>query len=431
MIMKQRIFKLPLIITVIFLFVVLETRAQFKIEAQYRPRFELRDGYRKLATDGSVPTVVISQRTRLSFSYESEKLKLKLTPQDVRVWGDEQLASSTGVYGDNASIDLFEAYAEMRIGNLGWLSVGRQQLVYDFERLLAARNWNQNGMAYDAIVLKLGINQWDIHAGSSWNSLDATLSDNLYLPDRIKSLNYLWANRKFSDQLNFSFLHIASGVTETDSTNTLHFRQTTGINAEYKWNNFKLRGNAYYQYGKNNTGTTVSAFLIDADAGYNIGNITPGVGLSYLSGNNDPDGSTDKLFDVLYGARHRYFGHMDYFRDFAKHTKEGGLADFYAYLKYEFSKTISLTNIGHYFLLAQTNALTPNDKYLGYENELMLNYKFNDWGTIKSGYVFYLPTESFKTLQGVSNDKFSQFFYLELTLKPTLFKQKTINIVTP
>ena len=431
MIMKQRIFKLPLIITVIFLFVVLETRAQFNIEAQYRPRFELRDGYRKLATDGSVPTVVISQRTRLSFSYESEKLKLKLTPQDVRVWGDEQLASSTGVYGDNASIDLFEAYAEMRIGNLGWLSVGRQQLVYDFERLLAARNWNQNGMAYDAIVLKLGINQWDIHAGSSWNSLDATLSDNLYLPDRIKSLNYLWANRKFSDQLNFSFLHIASGVTETDSTNTLHFRQTTGINAEYKWNNLKLRGNAYYQYGKNNTGTTVSAFLIDADAGYNIGNITPGVGLSYLSGNNDQDGSTDKLFDVLYGARHRYFGHMDYFRDFAKHTKEGGLADFYAYLKYEFSKTISLTNIGHYFLLAQTNALTPNDKYLGYENELMLNYKFNDWGTIKSGYVFYLPTESFKTLQGVSNDKFSQFFYLELTLKPTLFKQKTINIVTP
>ena len=431
MIMKQRIFKLPLIITVIFLFVVLETRAQFKIEAQYRPRFELRDGYQKLATDGSVPTVVISQRTRLSFSYESEKLKLKLTPQDVRVWGDEQLASSTGVYGDNASIDLFEAYAEMRIGNLGWLSVGRQQLVYDFERLLTARNWNQNGMAYDAIVLKLGINQWNIHAGSSWNSLDATLSDNLYLPDRIKSLNYLWANRKFSDQLNFSFLHIASGVTETDSTNTLHFRQTTGINAEYKWNNLKLRGNAYYQYGKNNTGTTVSAFLIDADAGYNIGNITPGVGLSYLSGNNDQDGSTDKLFDVLYGARHRYFGHMDYFRDFAKHTKEGGLADFYAYLKYEFSKTISLTNIGHYFLLAQTNALTPNDKYLGYENELMLNYKFNDWGTIKSGYVFYLPTESFKTLQGVSNDKFSQFFYLELILKPALFKQKTINIVTP
>ena len=421
--MKQKKIKLHFFI-VISLFVAIESQAQFIIDAQYRPRFEVRDGYRKLATEGSTPSVIISQRTRLSFSYITEKLKLKFTPQDVRIWGDEKLASSTGVYGDNASIDLFEGYAEIKMGNVGWISVGRQQLVYDHQRLLSVRNWNQNGITYDAVVFKFGISQWDIHAGSSWNSLDATLSGNLYLPNRIKSLNYLWANRKLSDQLNFSFLHIASGVTETDNTNTLYFRQTTGIYTEYNNNGLKLRGNAYYQYGKNNTGKYVSAFLIDADAGYNTGNLTPGIGLSYLSGNNNPGGSTDKLFNILYGARHRYFGHMDYFRDFVKHTNEGGLADYYVYLEYKFLKTITLANIGHYFQLAQTNALTPNDKNLGYENELMLKYKFNDWGSIKSGYVFYLPTESFKTLQGVSNDKFSQFFYLELTLKPTLFKQE-------
>jgi hypothetical protein len=422
--MRQKKIKLHFFI-VISLFVAIESQAQFKIDAQYRPRFDVRDGYRKLATEGSTPSVIISQRTRLSFSYITEKLKLKFTPQDVRVWGDEKLASSTGVYGDNASIDLFEGYAEIKMGDVGWISVGRQQLMYDHQRLLSVRNWNQNGITYDAVVFKFGISQWDIHAGSSWNSLDATLSGNLYLPNRIKSLNYLWVNRKFSDQLNFSFLHIASGVTETDNTNTLYFRQTTGIYTEYNNNGLKLWGNIYYQYGKNNTGKHVSAFLIDADAGYNTGNLTPGIGLSYLSGNNDPGGSTDKLFDVLYGARHRYFGHMDYFSDFAKHTEEGGLADYYFYLKYKFSKTVTLANIGHYFRLAQTNTNTPNDKNLGYENELMLTYKFNDWGSIKSGYVFYLPTESFKTLQGVSNDKFSQFFYLELTLKPTLFKQET------
>ena len=422
--MKQKNFKLFLITVSISLSIIIETHAQFKIDAQYRPRFEYRDGYRKLATSGSTPSIIISQRTRLSFSYETEKLKLKFTPQDVRVWGDEQLASSTGVYGDKASLDLFEAYAEIKTGNLGWISVGRQQFVYDYQRLLAARNWNQNGLAYDAVVFKLGVSQWNIHAGASWNSLDATLSDNLYLPNRIKSLNYLWINRKFNDKLNFSFLHIASGVTETDSTNTLYFRQTTGIYTNYKSNSLKLRGNAYYQYGKNKIGTNISAFLIDADAGYTIGKLTPGLGFSYLSGNKNPGGATDNLFDVLYGARHRYFGHMDYFRNFAKHTKEGGLVDFYAYLEYKFSKTLSLTNIGHYFQLAQTNALTPNDKNLGYENELMLKYKFSDYGSIKSGYVFYLPTESFKIIQDVTNDKLSQFFYLELTLKPTLFKQE-------
>jgi len=423
MILKRSVF-----ISIISLFVILETQAQFRIDAQYLPRFELRDGYRKLATDGSVPTIVISQRTRLSFSYQSEKLKIKFTPQDVRIWGDELLANSTGVYGDNASLDLFEAYAEIKTGNFGWISVGRQQLVYDHERLLAARNWNQNGLSYDAMVFKLCVSQWNIHAGSSWNSLDATLSDNLYLTTRIKSLNYLWANRKFYNKLNFSFLHIASGVTETDSTNTLHFRQTTGIYTDYKNNNLKLRGNAYYQYGENKTGINISAFLIDADIAYKIGKLTPGLGLSYLSGNKNPGGTTDNLFNVLYGTRHKYFGHMDYFRDFAKHTKEGGLADFYAYLEYEFSKTLSLINIGHYFRLAQTNVNTPNDKDLGYENELMLKYKFNDWGSIKSGYVFYIPTKSFKILQDVINDNFSQFFYLELTIKSTLFKQKSNSL---
>ncbi len=426
--MKQKNFKLFLITAIINLSIVFETQAQFRIDAQYRPRFELRDGYRKFATDGSVPTGVISQRTRLSFSYQSEKLKIKFTPQDVRVWGDEQLASSTGVYGNKASLDLLEAYAEIKTGNFGWISVGRQQLIYDHERLLAARNWNQNGLAYDAVVFKLEINQWKIHTGSSWNSLDATLSDNLYLPDRIKSLNYIWINRKFYNKLNFSLLHIASGVTETDSTNTLHFRQTTGIYADYKSNNLKLRGNAYYQYGKSKTGINISAFLVDADLAFKIGKLTPGLGLSYLSGNKDTGGATDNLFNVLYGARHKYFGHMDYFRDFVKHTKEGGLADFYSYLEYKFSKTISLTNIGHYFQLAQINANTPDNKNLGYENELMLKYKFSDWGSIKSGYIFYLPTESFKTLQGVSNKKFSQFYYMELTLKPTLFKQETKSL---
>ncbi len=53
----------------------------------------------------------------------------------------------------------------------------------------------------------------------------------------------------------------------------------------------------------------------------------------------------------------------------------------------------------------------------------MLKYRFSAWGSIKSGYVFYLPTESFKILQAIPDDKFSQFLYIELTLKPTLFKQ--------
>lgn len=405
-----------------------KTNAQLSIDAEYRSRFEMRDGYRQIAIPDNMPSFIISQRTRLSFNYKTENIKLRITPQDVRVWGNEQLASSTGVYGDKASLDLLEGYAEIKVGNKSWLSVGRQQLNYDRQRLLAARNWNQNGLSYDAVVLKLNLEPWTIHAGGSWNSLAATIEDNLYLPNRIKSLNFLWANRAFANNLNFSFLHIASGVTETDSTNTLHFRQTTGIYADYKNGNTKLRGNAYYQYGKNNSGNSISAFLIDAEAAFPIGKLEPGIGLSYLSGDANVNDANDHLFNQLYGARHRFFGHMDYFRNFKTHTNQGGLTDLFAYLAYKINSKIRITNIGHYFQLAQTNSITPNDKKLGYENELMVRYKFYEWGSIKSGYLFYLPTDSFKTLQGYPNGEFSQFFYLEITLKPNLFNSKTNTI---
>lgn len=106
------------------------------------------------------------------------------------------------------------------------------------------------------------------------------------------------------------------------------------------------------------------------------------------------------------------------------HTKQGGLADYYFYLDYKISKSLSIRNIGHYFQLAQANLTTPGDKNLGYENDLVLKYKFSDWGALESGYMFFLPTESLKTIQGVANEKYSQFFYLQLTLTPILFKQE-------
>ncbi|MBK6963828.1 MAG: alginate export family protein [Bacteroidales bacterium] len=398
--------------------------AQFSVDAQLRSRFEIRDGYQKLAAEGLNPAVFISQRTRLSFSYESKLLKVKVTPQDVRIWGDQAMQSSTGV-GDNPSLDLLEAYAELKIGNNGWISAGRQQLVYDNKRLLGDRNWNQTGISYDAVVLKLLAGTTNIHAGAVWNTLLEPTSENYYPTSRIKSLNYLWANRKFNDHLTLSFLHISSGVTETDTTNALNFRHTTGFYGEYKSGNFNVWGDAYYQYGKNQKGNQISAYLIDADAGYKLGNFTPGLGVGYLSGNNSTVGTdgTDNLFDPLYGNRHKFFGAMDFYRSFASQTKQGGLSDIYLWLDYKFSKKVSLRNTIHHFALAQANPATPEDKDLGIENDLILKYKINEWGDLESGYCFYIPTETLKEIQSIPEEKFSQFFYIQLNINLNLFKQ--------
>ncbi len=396
--------------------------AQFLVNAQYRNRFEARDGYKNLAVEGTTPAVFISQRTRISFGFESENVKLTFTPQDVRVWGDEQLSSTTAVFGDYASLDLFEAFVQIKTSEKSWLSVGRQQLVYDNQRIFAARNWNQNGIAYDAVVYKWSSDDWEVHAGGCWNSTGENATDNFYDSKRIKTLSFVWAKHRFSEDWKLSFSHITSGITKSEIKNKLWFRQTSGVYSTYKQNGFSILYNIYYQFGKNNTGRNVSAWLTDADISYKAWKITPGVGISYLSGNKNTTGKTDHLFDVLYGGRHRFFGEIDYFSNFTSHTKQGGLVNYYFYAELRLSQKTSLKNTGHYFALAQANENAPSDKKLGFENDIVLKHEFSDWGALESGYSFFLPTPSLKAIQNVPDSKFSQFMYLQLTITPVLFK---------
>ncbi|MFH1160977.1 MAG: alginate export family protein [bacterium] len=421
--MKSFLCKTVFLVSVIQLTVSLLSYGQFSIDAQLRPRFEIRDGYQHMIPDSVSPAFVISQRTRLSFAYENKFLKVRITPQDVRVWGDEQLVSSTGVFGDAASLDLFEGYLQLRLGRWGWLSAGRQQLFYDSERLLSARNWNQTGISYDAVVAKMTLGGWNLHVGGSWNTLCESYFNNYYPSNRFKSLDFLWLNREFTPNIKGSLLHVASAVTHSDTTNLLYWRQSTGLWGDFRWRGLKAWFDCFYQYGRNPQGIKVSAFLFDVNAGYTIGGVTPGLGVSYLSGNKQTGSAMtrDHLFNVLYGNRHGFFGNMDYFRNFAVDTKQGGLIDYFIFLKFDICKGLTLSNTSHYFELAQTNSLTPSTRDLGFENDLILKYSFLSWGALESGYCFLLPTTSLKSMQDVPYPRFPQFFYLQLTISPTLF----------
>jgi hypothetical protein len=398
--------------------------AQFSIDAQLRPRFELRSGYQKLALEGDVPTFMISQRSRLSFTYKTENLRIKIVPQDVRIWGDETNANTTGVFGDNASLDLHEAYAEIRLADPISVTIGRQELVYDNQSLLSHRNWNQGGIASDAVLFRVRTKNWKIHLAGTWNTLKESRSNNYFPTDRLKTLNLLWLNRSFKNGLQLSILQTASGITVTDTTNDLHFRHTSGVYAQYRKRYFSAQGNLYYQYGQNQTGTSVSAWMADLELSRKFGMLTPGIGLGYLSGNSASAGNltTDHLFDDLYRAKHKFFGFMDYFSMMPAHTKGGGLADYFVYLDWRISGKLNVKNTGHYFLLAQTNPNTPSDKALGYENDLVLSYRFAPYGVVEAGWLFFLPTGSLKQIQGITSDKFSQFGYLMITLTPSLFR---------
>ena len=416
---------LPLHI-ILLLQIAVSSTAQFSINAEYRARTELRDGYTVLSIPGTDPAVFVSQRARISADYKNEFIHLRFTPQDVRIWGDEKLASSTGVYGDEASLDLIEGFVGLKTGKAAWVYVGRQQLVYDNQRLLAARDWNQLGMAYDAAVLQLNLDQWKLHAGFSWNSNAESLILEQYPSNRIRSLNFLWLNRKFTEEINSSLLHISSGSTESDTTTAMNFRHTTGLYSKYNIGAISVWADVYYQYGKNQAGNSISAVLFDADVNYHTEILAIGAGISYLSGNKyDAATSDDHLFNSLYGARHKYFGSMDYFRDFSKHTAGRGLVDGYLYLTFTPIKTISISNTLHYFSLANELSADQTDVYLGVENDLSLKVKLNKWAQLQAGYSVMSPGETLKVIQKIDDAKIPQFVYLQLTVKAELFTNQT------
>jgi hypothetical protein len=401
-------------------------RAQLSVDAQLRPRLEFRDGVQRLLPEGTTPAVLISQRTRLAITYQTNDLKIRIVPQDVRVWGDEQNANLTGNFGDQASFDMLEGFVEAKLKDEIWISAGRQQLHYDDGWLISDRNWNQHGSSWDAVVLKTKPAGSDLHIGAVWNNFNQKWSDHLYPSSRVKSINYLWFSRNIFKKTNVSLLYMNVGVTKNDSSEVLYYRHTAGVRGEHKREKLYAGINAYYQTGVNTKGKPVSAMLGAIDVRYSGEKYLAGLSIAYLSGNSKTGAEmkTDQLFDMHFGARHKFFGFMDYFTNHGAHTAQGGLVDYALTLNYKFSKKVSIRNIFHHFRLAQTNMLTGANPDLGFENDLIFQMKTSDWGMLELGYCLYLPSETLKLIQNVNNPGFAHFAYVQFTVNTNIFSQK-------
>ncbi|MBU1065546.1 alginate export family protein [bacterium] len=407
--------------------------AQLTVDAEIRPRFEVRDGYKLLAVDGQIPAVLISQRSRLNLAYSKNRIATRFSLQDVRVWGDESNISSTGVNGDPASIDLYEAWAEYRIPAGFDLRIGRQVFNIDDQRLISQRNWNQNGLSYDALRLRYAPGDWQFDLALSLNNKQENTNGNLYPADRLKTLNFLYIKGPLAQQLSNSMILLATGVTANDSSEVIYMRGTLGDYWHFSGDKLDLQGSLYYQFGKNNVGQAVSACLASVDALIPVQSWKIGGGLVWISGqdgtnSNSDYQNTDHLFDILYGTRHSNYGLLDYFSNIPKSTAGGGLLDACLKLQYGVDKT-SIQLEAHRFYLVSRVLLSsdtdPIDKYLGTEFDLSLKWKLHPAITLQGGYSVMRPGESLERIQGLNpgDSDWSQWFWLMLDVKSVLFKE--------
>lgn len=419
--MKKTLFPL-----VMLLLLAMGANGQVQLDATIRPLAEFRNGYKKLNTGENTPAALVSQRTRLAAIFTHEWLKMKISLQDVRIWGDETMESTTGVYGDDASVDINEAWAGFSLSEHMQIKIGRQYFEYDDARLLATRNWNQNSISYDAALFRYQKDKWTLDAAASLNNNENKNFGSEYPSGRFKTLDFIHAERK-TEKLKSALMLLFTGRTGSDTSLTLYGKLTGGLYFNYQHDRFDGFASAYYQVGRTTAGQKARAYNLNLAGNVKLGRLNINAGTSLLSGNDPGDASADidRQFDLFYGARHRFYGEMDYFSNLPSGTGGAGLLDIFAGPAFKISEKASVYLMCHYFMnqykLSSAEGDGNSERLLALETDTGFKVSFSKAVILDGGVACLFPDNTLKMIQHTwqTTSDISSWVWLRLNVSPS------------
>ena len=410
--------------------------AQFSLSGEVRPRMEYLHGYSTLTDQDSDPAGFASQRTRINFNYSHDRVKMYVSMQDVFLWGSQPQLFST-----SNSLSMHQAWAQYFLAPSLSLKLGRQELVYDDERIFGNSNWDQQGRSHDVVLLRYdGMLRIDI--GAAFNQNEKHLNGAYYNLNNYKMMQFVWLNTDVTDNMNLSLLFLNNGYQHDyvmnenghDNHKTKDvYNQTIGGRLVYTPNDFNFHASAYYTMGNDMKDRELSAYYIGLGADYNINDDwTLGLGWEHLSGTDqkdmieNPDGYKNKSFNPFYGSSHKFNGFMDYFNTNGNWSNSVGLNDLFA--SFQFSKRNFEFNVtGHAFLTAASvikdgNVNETMEPYLGTEIDLTMSYKLSKTSNVILGYSQMIGSETLEAIKGGNKDACNNYAYLMFTFKPVFLK---------
>ncbi|MCK3684101.1 hypothetical protein [Maribellus sp. YY47] len=390
---------------VLSLVVAQNSMAQFSLSGEFRPRTELSHGYKTLAAEDQDASTITTQRTRLNFGFKNEFINTGLVLQDVRQWGNQpQLVSN-----EDFSASLHEAWAEILFTPEFSLKAGRQELVYDDQRIFGNVGWAQQARSHDVALFKLK-KDFDLHFGVAHHE-NGNLTDSYYDgPDAYKDLQFVWFHQNW-ETIQLSLLVLNNGVPVVENADQkTKYSQTLGGRITTNVKPLKLAANLYYQGGKHVSGKDISALnlLLEASADRFT------LGVEHLSGTSYND-SKYKAFTPLYGTNHKFNGFMDYFY-VSNHIGSVGLND--VYLKYDYSGEKWGFNAHLHYFGAAADFAEDFDRYLGTELDLAGTWKVNPMTKISLGLSTLFAGDSLELIKGGDSSVFQYWGYLMLSVTP-------------
>lgn len=420
------------LLTLIALFMILPLAAQLTIDAEIRPRGEFRNGFKRPRPAEADPAFFIEQRSRIYLGYRAERLRLQLNLQDVRIWGNvDQIYKS-----DPALTNLHEGWGEFFFNPRVSVKLGRQEIDYDNARFLGDLRWAAQSRSHDAVILKYEHDSlgWKVHLGGAFNQnvpfepgkLEGTFYSGV---NNYKTMLYLWANRK-GPWGQLSFLAHNDGRQVARDSSVAH-RQTLGLFGDCPLTaGLSLRGELYYQTGKDPARRDLSAIMATAYLSYKPNQVTYTVGGEYLSGTAPNEQEENHAFNPLYGTNHKFYGYMDYFYVGNNHGQNGntaGLIDINARGKFPIGPG-NLEAKVHNFL-SPVEVLDPEQpgntlsRQLGVEVDLVYTVNVVRALNVQGGYSQMFGTPSLEALKGGgAADKFNNWIWLMVTFKPRVYE---------
>lgn len=407
--------------------------AQFSLGVEIRPRAEFRNGFKAPHNKNVTPAFFIEQRSRVYFNYKTKELIVKLSLQDIRIWGSVDQIYKT----DINMVNVYEAWGQFNFNSNFGIRAGRMELDYDNARFLGNLGWAAQSRSHDAFLfLWKNNNGMKLDVGlaynQNWKEEQKWLNQNFYnhsTTNNYKTMQFAHFNIK-KEGGNFSALiHNDGRQVATDSS--MAYRQTYAVLGNKKFGDINLAGELYYQGGKNGGGIDVSAVLATLYATFKT-SLTPiMVGGEYLSGTSADDvtNGKDKSFNPLYGTNHKFYGLMDYFYVGNGHSNKG-LVDLNIKTNFKVGEKSNLKVAIHYFM-SPVSIEDPNDaaqtisSSLGTEVDLVYIAKLHKAVKLHIGYSQMFASESMVEVKGTGEKGVANnWVWLMLSFNPTLFVSK-------
>jgi len=400
--------------------------SQFSMTAEIRPRTEYRNGFKTPKADGQSAAFFTEQRSRIYLDYKQEKFKMRLSLQDIRIWGETPQIFKQ----EDGNTNLSEAWGQYFLNSKFSVKAGRQIISYDNQRFLGGLEWAQQGRRHDALLFIYddSDSKLKFHIGLASNNDDdvpepafiQSNTANFYsVPGNYKAMQYAWFNKK-TERASISLLALNANLQNPDTTSSN--KQTLGIIGSIDVGKLNFAGDFYYQTGKLGA-NSVNAFLAGINVTFKT-SLTPlKFGIEHISGKDDDDTSSDITnFSPDFGTNHAHNGFMDYFF-VGPANGNVGVTDIYVKTKFKLKKGALIVNV-HEFLTGSNqmnaDATESLSKPMGLEFDFVYALKLPGGVTWNLGYSQLFGTETLTTLRP-GNSKSNNWVWTMITFKPTLF----------